>query len=173
MRTTFRETNLMFCTTCGNPITPEQVLCSKCGSPTAVGIMRGGGRRVADHYYLLGILHIVYSSLICLPGLMLIFFGKVFFLWVGQMSHGTPAPWFMGTIFTFVGWALLVRGAAGIAVGVGLIQRASWARIWALVMGFLSLLSVPFGTALGIYTIWVLLGAGSEEEYRRLTLQTP
>lgn len=160
----------MFCTACGTPITPEQALCSKCGSPTAIGIMRGGGRRVAEHYYLLGILHIVYSSFICLPGLLMVFLGKVFFVWVSQFGHNPP-PWFMGTLFTLVGWVLLVRGVAGIVAGVGLVQRAQWARLWALVMAFISLLSVPFGTALGVYTIWVLLGTGSEEEYRRLTLQ--
>jgi hypothetical protein len=27
---------------------------------------------------------------------------------------------------------------------------------------------MPFGTALGIYTLWTLLPAKSEEEYRRL-----
>jgi predicted nucleic acid-binding Zn ribbon protein len=161
----------MFCTACGTAITPEQILCSRCGAPTAVGIMRGGGRRVADHYYLLGILHIVYSALVCLPGLFMVFLGKVFFVWVGQMSHGTPPPWFMGTIFSVIGWALLVRGVVGIVAGAGLIQRAPWGRLWALIMGFLSLISIPFGTALGVYTIWVLLGAGSEEEYRRLTLR--
>jgi hypothetical protein len=38
-------------------------------------------------------------------------------------------------------------------------------------MGFLSILSLPFGTALGIYTIWVLLSAGAGQEYERLALQ--
>jgi hypothetical protein len=28
---------------------------------------------------------------------------------------------------------------------------------------------VPFGTALGIYTLWVLLPGDSEQEYRRLS----
>jgi len=37
-----------------------------------------------------------------------------------------------------------------------------------LVLGFVSLIHIPFGTALGIYTIWVLLPAKADEEYRRL-----
>jgi hypothetical protein len=39
-----------------------------------------------------------------------------------------------------------------------------------LVMGFLALLRIPLGTALGIYTLWVLLPSQSDEEYRALAL---
>jgi hypothetical protein len=28
---------------------------------------------------------------------------------------------------------------------------------------------MPFGTAIGIYSLWVLLPAASEEEYRRMS----
>jgi hypothetical protein len=33
-------------------------------------------------------------------------------------------------------------------------------------MGFIALLSVPIGTALGIYTLWVLLPSQSDNEYQ-------
>jgi hypothetical protein len=36
------------------------------------------------------------------------------------------------------------------------------------VVGFLALLNVPIGTALGIYTLWVLLPAQSDDEYKAL-----
>jgi hypothetical protein len=36
----------------------------------------------------------------------------------------------------------------------------------ALVLGFVNLIHIPFGTALGIYTLWVLLPAQSEREFR-------
>jgi hypothetical protein len=35
-----------------------------------------------------------------------------------------------------------------------------------LVLAFLALFNIPFGTALGIYTLWVLLPAGSDVEYQ-------
>lgn len=35
-----------------------------------------------------------------------------------------------------------------------------------IVLAFLALFNIPFGTALGIYTLWVLLPAESDEEYR-------
>jgi hypothetical protein len=136
-----------------------------------MGIMRGGGRRVAGHYHLLGILHIVYSAFVSIPGLMMIFVGRVFFQWLGQFGGQHAPPPFIAPFVILIGWLLLARGVLGIVAGIGLLQRAPWARIWALVMAFLSVLSIPFGTALGIYTIWVLLGAGAEEEYRQLSLQ--
>jgi hypothetical protein len=37
-----------------------------------------------------------------------------------------------------------------------------------IVFGAISLIDIPFGTALGIYTLWVLLPAESEEEYRSM-----
>jgi hypothetical protein len=39
----------------------------------------------------------------------------------------------------------------------------------AIVMGCLNLIHIPFGTALGIYTLWVLLPAQSEREYRNVS----
>ena len=42
-----------------------------------------------------------------------------------------------------------------------------WARVLALILAFLDLINVPFGTALGVYTLWVLLPAQSEEDYEK------
>lgn len=39
----------------------------------------------------------------------------------------------------------------------------------ALVMGFLMLLDFPFGTALAVYTLWVLLPAEAGGEYQRIS----
>jgi hypothetical protein len=41
--------------------------------------------------------------------------------------------------------------------GYGLLRRRAWGRILALVVGFLGLVDFPLGTAIGIYTFWVLL----------------
>ena len=67
-----------------------------------------------------------------------------------------------------VGWLILAKAAMGFVAGWGLLQREDWARMFALVLGFIALLSVPIGTALGIYTLWVLLPSQSEGEYRAL-----
>jgi len=48
------------------------------------------------------------------------------------------------------------------------LQREDWARTIALVVGFVALLNVPLGTALGVYTLWVLLPRQSDDEYKAL-----
>ena len=60
---------------------------------------------------------------------------------------------------------MLAKAALGFVAGWGLLQRERWARILALVLAFISLFNVPFGTAVGVYTMWVLLPGDSEQEY--------
>src|SRR5437870_5143834 len=75
----------------------------------------------------------------------------------------------VGPLVMFVlGATFLVVGAGGICVGWGLLQRQPWARTVAIVLGILALFHPPFGTALGIYTLWVLLAAESRGEYDHL-----
>jgi hypothetical protein len=49
---------------------------------------------------------------------------------------------------------------------MGLLTRQPWARVPAIVLGVISLIEFPVGTAIGIYTLWALLPAASEREYR-------
>ena len=49
-----------------------------------------------------------------------------------------------------------------------MLQREPWARTVALVLGFLSLFNIPFGTAIGVYTLWVLLPSQAEGEYEAM-----
>ena len=41
--------------------------------------------------------------------------------------------------------------------GIGLLMHRGWARILILIVSATDLISVPFGTALAIYSFWVLL----------------
>jgi len=61
---------------------------------------------------------------------------------------------------------LFLLGAGAGAVAAGLLTIQTWARMLAIISGALNLIDLPFGTALGIYTLWVLLPAESEQEYR-------
>ena len=49
-----------------------------------------------------------------------------------------------------------VLSLPNIICGWGLLKRKSWSRILAIVLGCLHLLSFPFGTAVGIYSLWAL-----------------
>lgn len=162
----------MFCTTCGNPIAADQAVCSKCGRATAMGNMQGGANRVSQHYRTLGILQIIYSGLHALGGLSVIFVAK--FVLGGMLGSLNPRPpIFVQPLVEAIGWCLLCFSAVGLIGGIGLLSFAPWARTLTLVAGFIELLNVPIGTALGIYTIWVLLSSGSEDEYRKLSFAHP
>ena len=60
----------------------------------------------------------------------------------------------------------LIYAALSFAVGFALMNRKPWgARTPAIVAAILQLIKIPFGTALGIYTLWVLIPAASGAEY--------
>ena len=50
-----------------------------------------------------------------------------------------------------------------IIAGVGLLNFRPWARVLALILCALNLLSLPFGTALGVYGFWVLMSGRADE----------
>jgi len=52
---------------------------------------------------------------------------------------------------------LLIVSIPGLIGGIGLFMNKSWARILVLIISVLSLLNIPIGTAVAIYSIWVLV----------------
>jgi hypothetical protein len=77
-------------------------------------------------------------------------------------------PPFVNSLLQYVGLGLVAVSVLGLMAGWGLLERQPWARTLTIVLGVLHLLNVPFGTALGIYTLWVLVPAASEEEYAQM-----
>jgi hypothetical protein len=125
--------------------------------------------RIAGHIRLLGILWLALSAMLLMGGFVMTAIFSRGAWWYG---NGFPPgmPLFVHHILQTVGAALLGGGVLGIVAGWGLLERQSWARTLAIVLAcFALLLFMPFGTALGIYTLWVLLPAQSEEEYRKIS----
>ncbi len=59
-------------------------------------------------------------------------------------------------VFLVIGIGLLAYGALGIAAAVGLFKLKRWGRVLSLVFCGISLLSLPFGTALGVWGLIAL-----------------
>ncbi len=78
-------------------------------------------------------------------------------------------PGFLRPLLSVVAILIMAKAALGFVAGWGLLQREPWARILTLVLAFISLFNVPFGTAVGVYTMWVLLPGESEREYELIT----
>jgi ABC-type glycerol-3-phosphate transport system permease component len=71
-------------------------------------------------------------------------------------------------ILRFAWMAVVVRVGLAAVAGWGLYERAQWGRIVAIVAAILSLLRFPLGTALGIWTLVVLLGYRNSTLYEQL-----
>ncbi len=159
----------MFCDACGAPLQPGQKYCTRCGKTVLVPVVAGGGGRVTQHVHVLGILWIVYSAFVVIAAAVMFAVGSIFFGHFGRFGPpGAPPPFFVGPLITGIGVLVAAKGIAGIIAGVGLMHRESWARVLAIVLGIIGLLSLPFGTALGIYTLWVLLSPNADAEYKAL-----
>ena len=162
----------MFCDSCGSQLEAGQRFCPSCGKPAGMAVMPAGpSGRVARHLQLLSIFWFAASALNLIGAAALFILGNTLFGHLGRIT-GNPdfaqMHGFLQGLFTVLGVLVLLKSLAGFAAGWGLLQRESWARVLALVLGVISLINIPFGTALGVYTIWVLLGAGSDEEYQRM-----
>ena len=158
----------MFCNSCGKELQAGQQFCSACGQPVGVARIPSSTNRVKENVKLLGILWLVYSVFTLLGAIAIWMFANIIFGAIMRAQPGAQIPTFIQPLLSSIAFVILVKAALGLAAGAGLMQHAPWARILALVVGFIALLNLPFGTALGIYTIWVLLAADGEKQYQRL-----
>ena len=73
------------------------------------------------------------------------------------------------TVLAWTGGIFIAGGVALALVGRALTKRRPASRFWALCLAVPNLLAVPFGTALGVYTFWVLLNDDARRAYGRPT----
>jgi hypothetical protein len=64
---------------------------------------------------------------------------------------------------TGMGLFMLVVSVPDIVGGIGLLMRKRWARILLMVLAVLKLFNIPIGTAVGAYSLWILLQDETEE----------
>jgi zinc-ribbon domain len=157
----------LFCDRCGSEIRENDSFCPKCGNPIGEGRVSPAGSRLSRHLRLLGILWLALSAFRLVPGFVLLSsFGQF------MIAADPDVPIFVHGMLRAIGAVFVLTGLLGIAAGWGLLTRQPWARMLAIVFGCISLIDIPFGTALGIYTLWVLVPGESEQEYRRLAHAT-
>jgi hypothetical protein len=128
--------------------------------------------RVQRHVNILGVLWCVYGAQRALSGIVAALFlmGISVPGFYGGLGLGSGIPFmpyipWLGGLAVFIVVVTAISALLAIATGVALLTRKPWGRIFAIVVAILSLIKIPFGTALGIYTLWVLLPAASGAEY--------
>ena len=158
----------MFCEQCGEKLEANQRFCSRCGREV-VGVVPGYPRRsrVQEHVRLLAIFWFALSALNVLGGIVLVTLANTLFVHFHDLGAPDAPTAFLHPLLTFIGIFVLAKAAIGAATAWGLLNREPWARVMALVLAFVSLMNVPLGTAVGVYTLWVLLPAQAEEEYEK------
>ncbi len=157
----------MFCDGCGTTMQPGQAFCSRCGKqivgPVTVTQQRTG--RVQGNLHLLAIFWFAISAFNAILGVVLYIIANTLLAPGGSAG----APSFLRPLLSVVAIIILGGSALGFSAGWGLMHREPWARTLVLVLAFLVLfINIPVGTAVGVYTMWVLMPGESEQEYEAL-----
>ena len=114
---------------------------------------------------LLGALFVIWGALTMLIGASTLALGIAAAALVagrgGSMQFGASL-----TAITFLTLAILamIWGGVHLMVGTLVRRRKHWSRHAAMMLGTVDLLLLPYGTALGVYSLWILL----REDAKRL-----
>ena len=166
----------MVCQTCGVPV--GGVFCSRCGAQVAPAAAMYGAPpmfipRVERHVQTLGILWAVFGAYRLIGGL-------VGMSVLSAMSHSGADRWgfgglghfWMGALVPVIGAYTVVVTVLAFLVAYGLMTRQPWGRTLAIVAAILALIRPVLGTALGIYTLWVLAPVPSAVEYDAIAIRS-
>ncbi|MBT8387349.1 MAG: hypothetical protein KJO12_08040 [Ignavibacteria bacterium] len=74
-----------------------------------------------------------------------------------HMADDPEAARILAIVARWVSLFLLIISIPGLIGGIGLFMKKSWARILVLIISVFDLLNIPIGTAIAVYTIWVLV----------------
>jgi hypothetical protein len=174
----------MYCSRCGQPI-GSQPACPSCGAPnglintmpqagSAVGCCSSS--KVFRHVRTLGILWVVYAVYSALQWMLVLPFLHSFFggrqMWMPGPPVWNYGPFHPGSgLLEIISVMVLGRALLGLGVGIALLTRQSWGRIFAIVLGILILFKPLLGTLLGVYTLWVLLSRNADQDYAQLVAE--
>ena len=76
---------------------------------------------------------------------------------VGGFVDDANATTILSIIADVLAIVFIIISVPGILAGMGLYKRKEWARILTLILSVIEIFSFPFGTAIGIYSIWALI----------------
>ena len=160
----------MFCTQCANEVEAHAKFCSKCGTALAPARaeQRSSLHDMNIHVTVLGWIYVGSAILMGITGMMVVF--------ASQLVIRLPIPWppevppgvvpFIGSMVVFAGLMILAISAGVAAAGVGLLQYRNWGRVLAVILAVFLLFKFPIGTAISIYTFWVLFSDAGRNHYK-------
>jgi len=156
----------MFCSGCGRSLEQGLIVCPQCNRPVAPQVPPVPGFEFALAGYaskirVLGILWLVYAGITLIFGIVGLAFAHAFLSggFAPWIAGNAPPMWFFPGLPRFAWVFLLGRAVLAAVAGWGLLERTQWGRIVAIVAAILCLIRIPLGTALGIATLIILIGA--------------
>ena len=115
---------------------------------------------MSSHVDFVGVLFIVWGLLTTLVGVSTLALGVAAAALIrsaGRGEGGAFAAGLTAVAFTILAVIAILWGTAHVVVGVPLRRHKPWSRLLALMLGSVDLLLLPYGTALGVYALYVLL----------------
>ena len=173
----------MFCSACGGTLVPGQAFCPQCGRPVvatapvappippaAVPGFQFELNNFAGKIRALSVVWFIYGGLSLVMGFVgMAFLSAIFHGRLDWWAHGNLPPMWFGPAIVHLAWMFVIlRTALALIAGWGLMERAPWGRVVAIVAAIVNLLKFPFGTALGIWTLVMLVGYRNSTLYDRL-----
>jgi uncharacterized membrane protein len=123
-----------------------------------------GVQGLSGHLRTLGGCWIVYGVIRLALATLLVLYSGTATVMFGALLSRVPDPFTLMSVFHFMYIVMIVLsvvcGILGLMAGLALLGGQRSGRRLALIAGFLSLSNIPLGTALGIYTLVVLLPPG-------------
>lgn len=107
---------------------------------------------IQQHLTVLGAIFIALGAL----GLLIALIVFVAVVGGGFASGDAQAAAITTGVGAAIAFFIALFSAPGLIGGWGLLKRKPWSRVLVLVLACLNLLSIPIGTAIGIYALWVL-----------------
>lgn len=175
--------DVRFCPKCGAPVVNQSIPpqpASPAGYAPAYSTLFQPRLRVTRNLQPLGVLWCVFGVYRIVGGLIGMFFlqawathgfGNGGWPFGGHMAPQFPQAW-MAFLLPVIATLTIVSAALAFLTGFSLLSRRPWGRTLAIIAAILALFKFPLGTALGIYTLWVLAPRESGVEYNSMTAQT-
>ena len=114
------------------------------------------------HIKIIGILNLVFGFMGLVAGaICLIIFAGGFAI-LGAFEGDPVLVWLAGGIGAAFAVIMAIAALPNLLAGYGLLKRRQWGRALAIIVAVLDLPAFPLGTALGVYTLTVLLHADTQ-----------